>query len=128
MCTYKKYLMASMMALALSSGFALKAEAGCVINYTLHNSSENRIDVSDFKVMSWGGTWKEVQKFPYGFSKGAKYQGTYRAAFSCKAKRRFRFEVSKTNCHKYIYYPSATGWFRADNNNIDFGDVSRHCK
>ena len=103
------------------------AVAGCKINYSYHNGAKANVAMKKLKVLSKGGSWTRVSKDPFiVLASGGSYADIYKATFKCKSKRRYSFEVLAPNCQKAIYYPSATGW--TTSTNINFGDISRHCK
>jgi len=121
----------SILAFGLLFGFMPDAMAGCRINYAIQNNSNKALKIYSLSVKSRGGTWRPVLS-NYGMGGGTKHQDIYRAAFSCKAKRRYRFEISNAlnfrgygTC-KSFYYPSATGWTKSTD--INFGDISRYCR
>jgi len=104
--------------------------AGCQSNYTFENNSNKNIKIFWFDVMSKGGIWKNILT-NWNMGVGTKHKDIYRAAFSCNANRRYRFQITDSrtvgsygSCTSF-YYPSATGWTKSTN--IDFGDISRHC-
>lgn len=123
----KNAFVLSVITLALLCGYVSAADAGCRISYSFYKSDDSNFHaVHDFSVLSKGGTWKHVWRFPHHRdvrkSRGNKYKDIYKATFKCKAKRRYRYNV----CGENVYYPSATGW--TTKTNINFGDISRHCK
>ena len=122
--------------LSLSVGLLLllfhgSATAGCRIDYTFENGSSRGIKIYWLDVKSKGGLWKNI-KTDWNMSPGTQSRDVYRAAFSCSAKRRFRFTLTDSrtlgshgNCNIF-YYPSPTGW--TTSTDIDFGDLSDHCR
>ena len=130
----KQALLSSLVALGLLVGLVPDtAMAGCRINWAIQNNSGENIWVSQSQVKSKGGSWKRAFTYngkletAFHLKPGAKIMKVYNATFGCKAKRRWRFEVTNSNgCSKQVYYPSPTGW--TTSSDINFGDVSRHCK
>lgn len=131
MTSIKHTFLFSIVTFGMLCALAPDADAGCRINYSFQNNSDNWMAVGGLVVKSRGGKWKNV--IPYARSSwrtiqaNAKPEFIYKATFGCKAKRRWRFDVHAQNgCNKNIYYPSATGW--TTSTDIDFGDISRHCR
>lgn len=131
MCAYRKRLKTAMLSMAIAMGGVPDLLAGCRINYSFHNNSERAVKIYYMDVMSRGGIWRNILR-DWNMGPGTAFQDIYRAAFSCKAKRRYRFVItddwqigSHGGC-KSFYYPSAAEWTRSTD--IDFGDLSRYCK
>lgn len=127
--TRKKVLLPLSLVL-LFGYFPGSAMAGCLINYSFENNSSKNIKIFWLDVMSKGGIWKNILT-NWNMGAGTKHQDTYRAAFSCNAKRRYRFQITDSrtvgsfgSCTSF-YHPSATGW--TTSTDIDFGDLSLHC-
>ncbi len=142
MNTIKNAFVFSVITLGLLCGFASTANAGCRINYSIQNSSNENVYVRNLEVKSKGGAWKKLRMdmAPSGsdyksrLNPKQKYRDYFNTTFGCKTKRRYRFTVMTLvdrftpKCTKTIYYPSVSSWTPKNTTDIDFGDVSRHCK
>ncbi len=151
----------SLIGLSLAFGLALglapmRAEAGCAINIKWKNSSyapkspdgkkagHVYFDRAS-KVRIKGGTWRKIWKvmrddFDHlitSTAKGESKSRVYKAAFSCKKQRQFKFVLVCVNgkaaqgvgpVDKVSFYkPSSSGWSRKGTTTIDLGDVGRRC-
>jgi len=148
MATIRVFSFLAALATVSVFGFMSDAIAGCRINYSLQNSSATEtVWFGQFQVKSKGGVWKKVakpksqvrKKYRHHWPKrvkgvllsldpGEAFSGYSNTTFGCQAKRQYRFVAggNEGKCQKSIYYPSATSW--TTSTDINFGDISRHCR